>query len=86
LCIFRDLIICNAEFISWDVTRFSDRAKATRVKESGLEAAGDQSLPSYFHPADFGELIEPTIILDQHGNVMVWALPGVLHPNRLVRL
>ena len=69
----------------WDVTRFSEHAKLTKPTANGEEAEADQKLNVFFKQPNFGELIEPTTILDRHGRVMVWALPGVLHANRLVR-
>jgi len=65
--------------------RFADKAKNTKVTKSGGEAEADQSLRCHFHAAHFKDLTEPTTILDRHGKVIVWALPGILHPNRLVR-
>jgi hypothetical protein len=73
----------NSEQTQWDVTRFADNVKNTKVKETG-ESQSDQRLPIYFPQAKFGKVVEPATILDLHGRVMVWALPGVLHPGRLV--
>jgi hypothetical protein len=59
--------------------------KNSKVTIDGSISAADESIPEYFEQAAFGDLTEPTTIMDMHGRVMVWALPGVLHPNRLVR-
>jgi hypothetical protein len=67
----------------WDVTRFADRVKNTRVHEDRV-AQADLTLPLFFPQANFGELETPTTILDMHGKIMVWSLSGVLHPKRLV--
>lgn len=67
----------------WDVTRFADRVKNTKVHGDRV-AQADLTLPLYFQQAEFGDLVTPTTILDMHGKIMVWALPGILHPSRLV--
>jgi hypothetical protein len=83
--IFKDLIIHGADQTEWDVTRFLEHAKLTKVNEAGEEAKADQKLNASYIQPNFGELSEPATILDREGKVMVWALPGVLHPNRVVR-
>ena len=48
------------------------------------EAEPDPGLVDFFEQANFGDLTEPTTILDCFGRVMVWTLPEVLHENQLV--
>ena len=79
-----DLMACNAVQTKWDVTRFADSVKNTKVHED-QQSLQDLRLPLYFEQAVFGKLADPATILDVHGKVMVWALPGVLHPKRMVR-
>jgi hypothetical protein len=74
-----------SEFTDWDITCFADKVKNPKVAEDGAESKTDLSLHKYFEQMNFGDLTEPTTILDMHGRIMVWALPGMLHPNRLVR-
>lgn len=78
-------MLLNVVQTEWDVTRFADRVKNTKVKEKGV-AEADLRLPLSFRQANFGKLVNPTTILDMHGKIMVWALPGVLHENRLVNI
>jgi hypothetical protein len=80
----RDLIIYIIGKTDWDAVRFADSAKNTKVKKSGTEGEADKSLRRHFHKAHFKDLMEPTTILNCHGKVIVWALPGILHPNRLI--
>ena len=70
---------------SWDVLCFADHVKNTVVAKDLSESWSHERLPVYFEEANFGDIEDPATILDQHGHVMVWALQGVLHPNRLVR-
>jgi hypothetical protein len=68
----------------WDVSRFANRVKNSRVDASGKVSAADAKLNEYFKESSFGSLTEPTIILDMHNRIMVWALPGLLHLKRIV--
>jgi hypothetical protein len=77
----------------WDISRLEERVRNRQVKKSGNvanedqepEAEPDPGLAEFFEQANFGDLTKPTTILDCFGRVMVWALPEVLHLNRLVR-
>jgi hypothetical protein len=75
---------CFSGRTAWDVERLADHVKNSVVHENGMESQADSSTPEYFEQADFGDITDPTTILDMHGRVIVWALPGVMHPNRLV--
>jgi hypothetical protein len=78
------LITFNAGQTEWDVSRFADKVKMTKPTNDGTEPKEDQTLDTYFKKAEFGEVSEPATILDMHGRIMAWALPEVLHSNRLV--
>jgi hypothetical protein len=78
------LPILNIVKTEWDVSRFANRVKNSRVDASGKVSAADEKLKEYFKESFFGDLNEPTTILDQYGCVMVWALPGLLHSKRIV--
>ena len=71
---------------AWDVTRFADRVKGSVLPDSGIVSDADARLNVYFEQAAFGDITEPAAIIDEHGRVMVWQLPGVLHPMRLVSM
>ena len=77
-------MVYNAAETNWDVERFADKVKNTRVSEDG-ESLEDIKLRLHYEQATFGKLTDPGTILDKHGKIMVWVLPGVLHPKRLVR-
>ena len=82
----------TTEKTKWDVCRLEERVRNRQVKKTGKEASEDREeeaepdpgLAAFFEQANFGDLTEPTTILDCFGRVMVWALPEVLHQNRLV--
>jgi hypothetical protein len=67
----------NTETTEWDVTRFVDKSKRKKGKQS------ESDIP--VNKVELIPLREPATILDQHGRVLAWALPGILHPNQLVR-
>lgn len=74
---YRFPTIYNTETTAWDVTRYVEQFKNKPVQNSESDMAIDK--------VELAPIREPTTFLDQHGRVMAWALPGVLHPNRLVR-
>jgi hypothetical protein len=67
----------NTETVEWDVTRFVDKLKKKTGKQSEPDMPVDE--------VELTPLREPATIVDQQGRVLAWALPGILHPNRLVR-
>ena len=68
----------------WNVERFAEKVRNSRVNNDGSLSEADMNLHKYFPQAQFGDLSTPTTILDCHGNIQVWYLPGILHPMRLV--
>jgi hypothetical protein len=69
----------------WDVMRYADKVKNSRVAPNGDLSAADANLFNYFLQASLGSITEPTTIVDQHDRVMAWHLPGILHDKRVVR-
>jgi len=58
--------------VEWDYERFAD---STDVKCS----------EKYVIPAKMGNVTEPTTVVDMHGKIFMWYLPGLLLPCRVVR-
>ena len=77
-------MVYNAAKMNWDVERFADKIKNTHVSKD-VESLEDLKLCLYYEQVTFGKLTDPGTILDKHGKIMVWVLPGVLHPKWLVR-
>jgi hypothetical protein len=50
------------------------------------ESSSDISLSKYFKDSNFGDIQTPGVIMDCHGKILVWHLPGALTKSRLVRL
>ena len=68
----------------WDVEQYADKVKNTKVAKDGGMIC-DVNLRSYFRPAIFGEVTKPATILDRHDRIVLWNLPGILCPGRVVR-
>jgi hypothetical protein len=63
--------------LPWDADRFAEAAKDTIEKE-GETSASNARLPKYFEQVHLGTLNEPATIIDIHGRILVWHLPGAL--------
>ena len=74
--------------IQWDTERFSDRLKTKHVNVDHDDDGGmDEELRRKFFPEpERRKLVDPTVIVDQHSNILVWFLPGVLFPETTVGL
>ena len=72
------------EKTEWDVTRFADRVKNVRPRADGDNSTEDTRLAKFFTNPHFGDVDEPSTILDWHGRIMVWYLPGIFPPHRVV--
>jgi hypothetical protein len=80
------LFIFIADQTEWDVTRFADRVKNTRPRTDWDHSAEDERLAKFFVNPNFGDMDEPATILDRHGHIMVWYLPHIFAPYRVVRI
>jgi hypothetical protein len=78
--------ICIAGKTEWDVTRFAEHVKNTRPRTCGEHSAEDVRLAKFFVNPNFGDMDEPSAILDQHGHIMVWYLPHIFAPYRFVSI
>jgi len=63
----------------WDVERYADVMMGRRGDK-------EAKLKKEFPPltADPTLSVEPGVIADMFGKIMVWYLPGILHPSRQV--
>jgi hypothetical protein len=68
----------------WDVTRFVDRVKSARPRTDGDNSSEDTRLAKFFVNPEFGDMVEPSTILDRHGRIMVWYLPNIFSPCQIV--
>jgi hypothetical protein len=58
--------------INWDYDRF-------------VESSIKRSSGKFFEQAHLGRMTRPTTVLDMHGKILMWYLPGLLLPHRVVR-
>ena len=67
----------------WDFDRFSEAVKIGIRGEMG-RIKQQTSLRARFNMPKMGEIDTPATIVDRHGKIMVWYLPKVFLPGRIV--
>jgi hypothetical protein len=68
-------IILNALLlvsVDWDYDRFAESSDKKRAGKT------------YFADPNIGKIRKPAIIVDRHGKIMMWYLPGLLLPRQVV--
>ena len=73
--------------MEWDIERLLDRIKLTRVQVGSAVDEGlamEKGLSDYFPQAKTARFSEPCVIVDVHGCIMVWYLPGILRTSMTV--
>ncbi|KAI6033373.1 hypothetical protein EDC04DRAFT_2897862 [Pisolithus marmoratus] len=66
--------ILNPYVTEWDIDRFAEP----------MPHAADKT--KYFQYPQWGHISDPATVLDVHGRVMVWYLPGIIPPQRVDHL
>ena len=74
----------NIDIAPWDITRVADFVKGTTVTAQGQAAGKDLTFSTFFQNANFGHIHHPAVLVDRHGSVMTWHLPGILAQARVV--
>lgn len=70
--------------VPWDVERLAEKVKGIKVQQIGEESSSDILLSKYFESVQFGNIVHPAVILDLHGKIITWHLPGALTASRVV--
>jgi hypothetical protein len=76
----------SAEVVGWDVTRYADRLPKNPSKP-GTQASEkmEESLKRRYKPLEKEVTVStPCIIVDMHGVIVTWYLPGILSDSRQV--
>jgi hypothetical protein len=68
----------------WDVERYADHVKNSRVTEDGGLSAHDVKLQKFFKQSSFGNIDVPAVICDMHGKIVTWCLPDIICLARIV--
>jgi hypothetical protein len=67
--------------LPWDCDRFAAKAKDT-IENEEQTSASNISLFQHEEKVDLGLVENPCILIDKHGRILLWYLPGVLsHRN-----
>ena len=90
--IVRNFVRLTAVPLQWDV---EDLCTTMSKKPRGLNMEYENTLLENFRPfCDVDDVLEenvpillrPGIIVDRSGNILAWALPGILSEERQVRI
>ena len=60
--------------------------KNLKVNPTGPLSESDINLRNYFKQASFGDVIAPATVVDCHGRIIVWHLPGIISASRVVSI
>ena len=73
------------EKVGWDVERFMDRLKDKPVDLRDPKViAMDPDLQKFFPAPEMQAFTEPAVFVDVHERILMWYLPGLLLPARIV--
>ncbi|KAI6095543.1 hypothetical protein EDD16DRAFT_1702655 [Pisolithus croceorrhizus] len=64
--------ILNPYITQWDIDRFAEPRPHAADKTK------------YFQYPQWGHISDPATVLDVHGRVMLWYLPGIIPPERVI--
>src|SRR5882724_5051035 len=71
--------------VSFDIDHYSEHIKNSRVKHNDQVAKELGCLSKFYKPEKGRVHQEPIVVMDCHGQILLWYLPEVLSPARLVR-
>lgn len=69
---------------NFDIDRLGDKVKNSRVREGDAETLSDENLAKFFTPTVIGFVDYPSTVVDEHGRIILWYLPDILAPFRVV--
>ena len=72
--------------VEWDFDRYSDSAKPSCTRTKEADSSFKVSADTCHVPLSLGEITEPATLVDVHGRILVWYLPGILTDRRVVSL
>jgi len=72
--------------VSFDVERYSEHIRNSWVKHHDQVAKELEYLSKFYMPENGEVHKEPMVVVDCHGQILLWYLPEVLSTARLVRV
>lgn len=69
---------------TFDIDRLAERVKNPRVKDDQANNLADEHLSKFFSLTSLGIIEDPTTVVDQHGRIILWFLPNIMAPFRVV--
>lgn len=78
---FSDQLSVAAKF---DIDRLAEKVKSSRVRDDETDYLSNDHLKKYFAPTALGVIEHPSTVVDEHGRVILWYLPDIIAPFRVV--
>src|SRR5882724_3520078 len=72
--------------VSFDVECYSEHIRNSQVKHHDQVSKELEHLSKFYMPENGGTHKEPMVVVDCHGQILLWYLPEVLSTARLVRV
>src|SRR5882672_2884676 len=72
--------------VSFDVDQYSEHIRNSQVKHNDQVTKELECLNKFYMPENGREHKEPMVVVDCHGQILLWYLPEALSTERLVRV
>jgi hypothetical protein len=73
----------ETDYVDWDVDRYANAVKCSPVLANGAPTQHDK-IQKYFSKTVLGKISQPATIIDCNGKILMWHLPNILSPSRVV--
>lgn len=69
---------------NFDIDRLAEKVKNTRVIDGDPDDLSHDHLAKFFSLTALGAIDCPSTVVDEHGRVILWYLPDIIAPFRVV--
>jgi hypothetical protein len=70
--------------MSWSVVEYVEALTKMGKRCTGMQEHIEKKLCQQFPPAESESIVDPYLVTDSEGNILLWFLPGLLGNNRQV--
>jgi len=70
--------------MKWSVVQYLGALKRMGKRCTGMQEHVEGELLDLFPPETTETIVEPCVVVDSEGIILLWFLPGLLHPKRKV--
>lgn len=78
------MLILPTVIANFDIDRLGDKVKNSRIKDGEVDNPSNDNLAKFFPPTTLGVIEYPSTVVDEHGRIILWYLPDILAPFRVV--